>query len=183
MGVWMGPARLLRLIPVLACVAAACSSQAPAPRSSTPSPSADQGLSQPYPYTRPTPPPQATPVDGIYERSVTEREAGPPGPCRRCPPYRLEIGEATLSLEKGVFRLTNDVRDPNAIDWRSVGHYEVSGEEIVFFNDPNCTKTRGSYRWSQVGRVLSFEVIDDECAFGGLRWRYLSALPWNALSP
>jgi hypothetical protein len=178
----MGRAKLHRLILVLACAVAACSSPAPTLPSATPSPSADQGLSQPYPYSRPTPPPRVTPVDGTYRRAITEREAGPPGPCRRCPPYRLEVGEATLSLEAGVFRLTNDARDPKAIDWRSVGHYEVSEGEIVFFNDPNCTRSRGSYRWSQAGAVLSFEVIDDDCAFGGLRWRYLTALPWNDLT-
>jgi hypothetical protein len=121
-------------------------------------------------------------VDGTYTRSVTERDAGGLGPCRRCPPYRLEIGKSTLSLQGGVFRITNEVREVGAIDWRSVGHYTVSGDEIVFFNDPNCPQTRGTYRWEVTGSLLSLEVIEDECAFGGLRWRYLMAVPWTDVS-
>jgi hypothetical protein len=91
---------------------------------------------------------------------------------------------STLSLRAGVFRITNEVREAGAIDWRSVGHYtvSVSGDEIVFFNDPNCPKTRGTYRWSVTGSRLTLEVIDDECAFGGLRWRYLTAVPWSVVS-
>ena len=89
---------------------------------------------------------------------------------------------STLSLQAGVFRIANEVRESGAIDWRSVGHYTVSGDEIVFFNDPNCPQTRGTYRWSVNGSALAFDVIDDDCAFGGLRWRYLMAVPWSVAS-
>jgi hypothetical protein len=139
-------------------------------------------VSRPYPYTKPTPPAEPTAADGTYARSVTEKKAGGRGPCRRCPPYRLEVGTSTLSLQAGVFRITNQVREAGAIDWRSVGHYTVSGDEIVFFNDPNCPQTRGTYRWSVSGTRLTFDVIEDDCAFGGLRWRYLMASPWAVVS-
>lgn len=174
--------RLLGAACVIAHLVAACSDPEPAARPTPSAPEATVTLSQPYPYIRPTPPARPTPVDGTYTRSVTERDAGGLGPCRRCPPYRLEIGKSTLSLQAGVFRITNEVREAGAIDWRSVGHYTVSGDEIVFFNDPNCPQTRGTYRWEVTGSLLSLEVIEDECAFGGLRWRYLMAVPWTDVS-
>jgi hypothetical protein len=89
---------------------------------------------------------------------------------------------STLSLRGGVFRITNEVREAGAIDWRSVGHYTVSGDEIVLFNDPNCPQTRGTYRWALTGSLLTLQVVDDDCAFGGLRWRYLTALPWSVVA-
>jgi hypothetical protein len=89
---------------------------------------------------------------------------------------------STLSLQGGVFRITNEVREAGAIDWRSVGNHTVAGDKIVFFNDPNCPQTRGTYTWTATGALLTFKVVDDGCAFGGLRWRYLTALPWTAVS-
>jgi hypothetical protein len=165
----------------MACVGTACTEEPPEARRA-PSVRTTNGLSQPYPYTTPTPPATPTMADGEYARSVTEEDAGGLGPCRRCPPYRLEIGASTLSLQAGVFRITNEVAEQGAIDWRSVGHYTVSGNQIVFFNDPNCPQTRGTYRWSVGDSRLALEVIEDECAFGGLRWRYLTAVPWSVVS-
>lgn len=176
----MGTRRVFATI-LVACLLAACSDGRPEGRR-TPSVRSTAGLSQPYPYTTPTPPTTPTAADGEYQRTVTEKEAGGLGPCRRCPPYRLEIGTATLSLHAGVFRITNEVQEAGAIDWRSVGHYTVSDDRIVFFNDPNCPQTRGTYRWSLTGSRLTLDVIEDDCAFGGLRWRYLMAVPWSVAS-
>lgn len=136
------------------------------------------GLTQPYPYTTPTPPARPTAIDGIYARTLGPAEAGPRGPCRRCPPYRLEIADSTLTLATGVFFIENQVEEGKAIDWQSIGHYQVDGDTVVLFNDPNCPQTRGAYRWSLSGGILTLKVVEDECAFGGLRWRYLTAAPW-----
>lgn len=173
--------RILSAILAGACLLAGCSTD-PLESRRSPSARSTAGLSQPYPYTTPTPQATPTAADGEYQRSVTDKEAGGLGPCRRCPPYRLEIGTSTLSLQAGVFRITNEVQEEGAIDWRSVGHYTVSDGQIVFFNDPNCPQTRGSYRWSLAGSHLTLDVIEDDCAFGGLRWRYLMAVPWSAAS-
>jgi hypothetical protein len=175
----MRRASVLLLPFVLALVS--CSAKEPNARP-TQSPSLGSPVSQPYPYTEPTPPAEPTVADGIYSRTVTEKEAGGAGPCRRCPPYRLEVAMSTLSLQAGVFRIANEVREAGAIDWRSVGHYTVSGDKIVFFNDPNCPQARGTYTWTATETLLTFEVVDDGCAFGGLRWRYLTALPWTVAS-
>jgi hypothetical protein len=173
--------RILAAAILIACIGTGCFDAEPE-RRRTPSPRTTTGLSEPYPYTTPTPPATLTAADGTYERTVTEKEAGGLGPCRRCPPYRLEIGTSTLSLQKGVFRITNEVEEAGAIDWRSVGHYTVSGDEIVLFNDPNCPQIRGSYRWTRAASTLTLDVIDDDCAFGGLRWRYLMAVPWAVVA-
>lgn len=134
---------------------------------------ASPGVPQPYPYTRPTPPPQSTPVDGTYTRDVGRDVVGGAGKCRRCPPYRLALGEDTLELKKGVFRVSHQ-----GIGYLAVGHYTVAGDRITFFNDPNCSAERGTYAWSLEDDVLRLEVVEDDCAFGDVRVRYLTAAPW-----
>ncbi len=157
-----------------------CDAPATAPPTGTPEPSPrSSGLHEPYPYTTPTPPPDPTPVDGVYERHVGPDEAGGRGPCRRCPPYRLEEGDARLTLRGGVYLIENHVAEEGAIDWRSIGHFEVDGDTLTLFNDPNCPTTRGAYRWRLDAAALTLEAIDDDCAFGGLRVRYLTAIPWS----
>lgn len=129
---------------------------------------------RPYGYVTPTPPAEPSELDGAYEREVTAAIAGHVGKCRRCPPYRMEEGETNrLLLTGGVFRV---VHDPG--EFRSVGHFEVDGDTVTFLNDPTCPTTRGTYRWRLEGDVLSFEVVDDDCAFGDLRSRYLTATSW-----
>ncbi|HVM11630.1 MAG TPA: hypothetical protein VM638_04020 [Actinomycetota bacterium] len=160
-----------------ALILAAC----PAGEEPSPTPSVGPtAVSRPYPYTTPTPPAEPTEIDGWYARQVGKDVAGGPGPCRRCPPYRLEVGTATLSFDRGVFRVTNDPAEEGALAWKSVGHYEVEGHEVVIFNDPNCPTARGRYRWALAGGELTLEVVQDDCAFGGLRWRYLTAAAWTA---
>lgn len=163
----------------MALVAVSCGGQpatAPSPGVAS---SPEVGLSEPYPYTTPTPPARPTPIDGVYRRSLGPELAGPRGPCRRCPPYRLETAESTLTLAQGVFFIDNQVEEAKAIDWRSIGHYVVDGDTVTLFNDPNCPRTRGTYHWSRSAGALSLDVVEDECAFGGLRWRYLTAAPWT----
>lgn len=129
---------------------------------------------EPYPYTTPTPPAEATALDGTYARTIAEEDVGPPGKCRRCPPYRLEVGPNTLTLEAGVFHVSNE-----ATGWGSVGHFTVAGDEIRIFNDPNCPTQPGVYGWTLEGGALTLEVVNDPCAFGGLRSRYLTKVPWS----
>lgn len=133
----------------------------------------------PYAYTTPIPEETPTEVDGIYGRPTTvEQAGGPPIKCARCAPYRLEAGEATLSLDEGRFFLVHDIGTEAAQGFQSVGHYVVSGDEIVLFNDPNCIRTRGTYRWRLSGSRLLLTTVDDSC-FQGLRGEYLTAAPWE----
>lgn len=133
---------------------------------------------QPYPYVRPTPPAEPSPLDGVYQRAVTERMAGHVGKCRRCPPYRMESGQTNrIMLIDGVFRV---IHEPG--EFRSVGHFAVDGGSVTFVNDPNCPTIQGTYTWRVAGDRLTFEVVEDECAFGDLRSRYLTAAPWDRLA-
>lgn len=132
------------------------------------------GEPQPYPYTTPTPPPEVTAVDGTYTRDVGRDVVGGPGKCVRCPPYRLALGEDTLELEKGEFRVSHE-----GVGYLAVGHYTVAGDRITFFNDPNCSAQRGTYAWSLEEQVLQLEVVEDPCAFGDVRVRYFTAGPWT----
>lgn len=163
--------RVFALCFVLA--AAACGSSSPA---AEPSPTGDPErwrtvADEPFPFVTPIPPVTATPVDGVYTRNV--EDGSRPIPCRRCAPYRLDRGEATLRLEAGRFYV-----DQPGSDFSSLGHFVVDGDEITLFNDAECPETRGTYRWSLEGDTLSFEVVEDDCAFDLLRARYLTAEPW-----
>lgn len=129
---------------------------------------------EPYPFTKPTPPLEPTILDGLYSRRVTPDVVGGPGRCRRCPPYRLEVGEETLTLNHGVFRVHHD-----RAGYLGLGHYEVDGARITFFNDPSCPKERGVYAWSVREGELTLRVLEDPCAFADLRIRHLTALPWR----
>jgi hypothetical protein len=135
---------------------------------------ASPGVPQAYPYTTPTPPSETTPLDGTYTRENGRDVVGGSGKCRRCPPYRLALGEDVLDLERGVFRVSH-----RGIGYLAVGHFVVSGGEITFFNDPNCSAERGTYAWSLQEDVLRLEVVEDDCAFGDVRVRYLTAAPWS----
>ena len=133
----------------------------------------------PYPYVTPTPAAEPSELDGVYERMVTDAIAGHGGKCRRCPPYRMERGETNvLMLTDGVFRV---VHRPG--EFRSVGHFEVEGDAITLWNDPNCPQARGTYTWRLDGDTLHFEVVEEGCSFGGLRTRYLTATSWTRSAP
>lgn len=128
---------------------------------------------QPYPYTTPTPPPQPTTVDGTWIRDVPREAVGGAGKCRRCPPYRLAAGQDSLELHRGVFRVAHDG------EYMAVGHYVVEGDRLTFFNDPNCSGERGIYAWTVQDGALHLEVVEDDCAFGDVRVRFLTAAPWT----
>jgi hypothetical protein len=162
----------MRRVLAIAMLTAACSN--------APLEGRGDGLAEPYPYTTPTPPATATAIDGEYRRSLGPDQAGGVGPCRRCPPYRLEAAESAITFDGGVFFVENEVAEEGAIDWRSIGHYTVDGDTVTLFNDPNCPQTRGTYRWALANGSLTLEVVDDDCAFGGLRHRYLTASAWTA---
>lgn len=160
--------RLLPLLLLLFLVAAACGGEADRP---------EPGLAgiDPYPFTTPTPPREATPIDGVYRREVPDEVAGPVGKCRRCPPYRLELGDTnTLVIQEGAFVVRHTLTE-----WENFGHLLVEGDRATFLNDPNCLSMRGEYRWRLEGDRLFFEVLADECPFGGLRRTYLTAAPWT----
>lgn len=165
-GVWAALAGVL--------LVASCSSGTPAPEAS---PTGDPVLwrtdpSEPYPFVTPVPPGSPTPIDGLYHRNFLG--GSEPIPCRRCAPFRLDRGEATLELEEGRYRVLHE-----ASGFQSEGHFLVDGDRLVLFNDPNCPETRGMYDWEVEGASLTLEAVEDPCAFDLLRARYLSAAPWR----
>ena len=170
------------VVALLALVAgAACSSDEAAPGPAGPS-----GGREPYAY-QPAPPLETTPIDGTYVRDITIAEAGGrPVSCRRCAPYRTDAGTNELVLDRGRFFVSYDPIDASKRcpectgipGFRVDGHYRVTGERVVFYNDANCTVTFGSYRWALSGERLRLEPIRDDCAFGGLRANFFGAYPW-----
>jgi hypothetical protein len=164
---------------LLALLLAACSAPADSTPSGSPSPTGDPERwreapgQEPYPFVTPVPPLADTPVDGVYRRDYAA--GAEPIPCRRCAPYRLNRGEAVLTLQDGRFRV-----DHPAWEFTSRGHYFVEGPRLVLINDPNCPRTEGVYQWALEGGSLSLEVVEDDCAFDRLRARYFSAAPWSA---
>jgi hypothetical protein len=80
-----------------------------------------------------------------------------------------------MTFDRGRFHLEHPAA---ALTARA--HYVVDGDRLVFLNDANCPDTRGIYRWSREGGVLTLKVIEDDCAFDLLRARYLSAAPWTS---
>ena len=120
---------------------------------------------EPFDY-RDAPPLERTPVDGSYVRIVTLDQlggsvAGMPTHCRRCVPYEIDPGLETLTLYRGRYYV-----DHQLTGRRALGHYVVDGDEVRFFNDPNCSSTTGVYRWELRGRTLSFVGVADPCPFG-----------------
>lgn len=131
--------------------------------------------SDPYPYLLPLPNSVVTPVDGVYAKSGTR--VGTPVPCRRCPDYLPYEGDWILWLERGVFRVHFRVTG-----WRSVGSFTLEGNQIKFFNDPNCTTEIGIYRWEKVDTVFKLTTIDDACMFG-IRAANFSETAWASCLP
>lgn len=132
----------------------------------------------PYAFTLPTPEGLPTSVDGVYVRTITPELLGPKGVCRRCPPYRLTIGEEILGLDSGEFRIYHwDT------GWVSVGHFVVDDDVLTLFNDPNCPNDRGTYLVTMTSESLQMTPIDDPCAFDLVRARFLSALQWRRSRP
>jgi len=128
---------------------------------------------EPYPFVTPVPPLAGTPVDGVYVRVPTDPYEGQRAPCRRCPPYPLDRGVSRLSLVAGRYEMLH--HEPR---YRILAHYTVAGDELVIFNDPECSRVLGRYRWTLSDETLTLEVIDDGCAFGQ-RAEDLAAVSWT----
>jgi hypothetical protein len=135
---------------------------------------------EPYHY-RPAPPREATPIDGSYMRVFTleemgGRDLGVPTHCLRCVPYSVDAGVQTLLLHEGRFYLEHQINE-----FRALGHYTVEDRQIVFFNDVNCSRTRGTYSWARRGGQLTFDVIDDPCPYVDERSNDLTLAPWSRI--
>jgi len=138
---------------------------------------------EPYPFTTPVPPLEPTAIDGTYSRRVTVRLAGGPSvKCRRCAPYRIETGTTELTLRAGRYAIAHHGPGPDSSQFRSRGHFTLSGDSIRLFNDGECPHMEGVYRWERSGGALTLEVVEDECPFSQLRQRFLQLTPWVAES-
>lgn len=174
------PARLAAFLALIALMVVSCSDSDGGPSGGA-SPTGDPELwreraDEPYPYVRPIPPLTATPLDGAYARALTLSDGATKAiPCRRCAPYRFNDGRAVLEFREGRYSV-----DHPAAAFRSLGHYVVEGSRVELFNDPNCARVRGVYRWTLQGSTLTLEVIDDPCPYDDLRATYFSARPWSA---
>jgi len=133
---------------------------------------------EPHDYTGTAPPEIATPVDGLYLRIVKLDALGGPSiglpvRCFRCIPFRISPGLETLTLYHGRFYLEHQTSG-----FRALGHFRVDGDRIAFFNDPNCSSTEGTYRWSEGKETLRFRVIEDPCPFKDERADDFGYSPW-----
>ena len=138
---------------------------------------------EPYDYYAPAPPLETTDIDGYYIRIVRLEEVGGPHwglpiHCRRCPAYRVDPGVETLLLYRGRYWLEHQMST-----WRAVGHYLVRRDRVSFFNDPNCSRIRGTYRWSKVATSLTFRVLEDVCPYEDERADDLTFSPWTRVRP
>ncbi|MPZ68827.1 MAG: hypothetical protein GEU71_04790 [Actinobacteria bacterium] len=128
---------------------------------------------EPYPFTTPIPDREATAIDGLYRREVSFEEVPMAAPCRRCPPYRIYPGGATLEFTEGRFHIA----DEESV-FGSSGHYRVDGDELTLFNDLVCPALEVTYEWTVEDGVLTLDIPHDPCAFDNLRGRYLTKYAW-----
>jgi len=129
----------------------------------------------PYPFTESVTP-TATPIDGTYARVVPSELLGGDAPCVRCPPYRLTPGPEVIGFDRGAYR---------AYHWGAgyvaVGNYALDNGILTLLNDAWCPTTRGVYEVQDTDGAFALQEIDDTCAFGSVRARYLEALSWRTL--
>jgi hypothetical protein len=136
---------------------------------------------RPYPYTEPTPAPVPSEIDGTYMLILTLEDLGGPEaalpfPCRRCLPYARDPGVITLIFFDGAYFL-----DHQMSGFHGVGHYVVEGNRLTLFNDPNCSRVRGTYTWQVDGRYLRLRAVEDTCAFQGERATDLASDAWTRI--
>jgi hypothetical protein len=136
---------------------------------------------RPYPYTKPAPPPVATEIDGTYMLILTLEDLGGanhalPFPCVRCLPYARHPGVLTLIFFDGAYFV-----DHQMSGFHAAGHYEVEGNRLTLFNDPNCSRVQGTYRWQLDGASLRLKAVDDTCAFEGERATDLASDVWTRI--
>jgi hypothetical protein len=136
---------------------------------------------RPYPYTDPAPAPVVTEIDGTYMLILTLEDLGGanhalPFPCRRCLPYARDPGVITLIFFEGAYFV-----DHQMSGFRARGHYAIEGNRLSLFNDPNCSRVRGTYTWRLDGSSLRLKTIDDPCAFEGERATDLASDVWTRI--
>ena len=187
----MAAASLLVAVFVVVSNLGAPSASSPATASPEPSASATTLVAEslddlpiamrPYPYAEPAPAPAATEIDGTYMLILTLEDLGGanhalPFPCRRCLPYARDPGVTTLILFHGAYFV-----DHQMSGFHATGHYEVDGNRLALFNDPNCSRVRGTYTWRRDGRSLRLRALDDSCAFQGERATDLASDVWTKI--
>ena len=134
----------------------------------------------PYPFLSPTPPPSTrTVLDGTYLRVLTLRDVGGarvglPFRCLRCPPYRIDAGVSTIMFWHGAWFLHHQISD-----FKTQGSFVVEGDRVTLFNDPNCPKGEGVYRFEKTAHGLRFETIHDDCPWSGERADDLTRVQWT----
>lgn len=136
---------------------------------------------RPFPYMKPTPAPVPTEIDGTYMLILTLDELGGPSnalpfPCVRCLPYARDPGVTTLIFFEGEYFVHHQMSG-----FHANGHYTVSPTRLTLFNDANCSRVRGTYRWQLDGDSLRLEVIDDTCAYEGERPTDLATEAWTRI--
>jgi hypothetical protein len=136
---------------------------------------------RPYAYTKPTPAAVPTEIDGTYMLILTLGDLGGasnalPFPCRRCLPYGRDPGVLTLIFFDGAYFV-----DHQMSGFHATGHFEVDGDRLTLFNDPNCSRVRGTYTWQLEGASLSLKAVDDPCAFQGERATDLASDVWTRI--
>lgn len=125
----------------------------------------------PYIYSLPAVE-KPTPIDGTYAKEAKKK--GYIIPCRRCPEWIPNPGIWRLRLSRGVYWIIN-----TNTGWRSIGTYVVSGDRVIFANDPCCIYSVGVYSWSFNEGKLELKMIDDPCAIKQ-RGKNLSEVTWIA---
>jgi hypothetical protein len=140
---------------------------------------------EPYDYLKAAPPREETPIDGFFLRILTLEETGGPEVgqglpvhCLRCVPYSVDAGVQTLLLYEGRYYLEHQING-----FRAIGHYEVDGHRVTFFNDANCSRVRGTYRWFLGGGDLVLALIDDPCPYVDERSHDFTLAPWTQVNP
>jgi hypothetical protein len=136
---------------------------------------------KPYPYATPTPAPVPTEIDGTYMLILTLEDLGGandalPFPCRRCLPYARDPGVMTLIFFDGAYFV-----DHQMSGFHGIGNYEVDGDRLTLFNDPNCSRVSGTYTWRIEGRSLRLEAAEDTCAYEGERATDLTSDAWTKI--
>ena len=137
----------------------------------------------PYPFMSPTPPPDATPIDGTYLRTVDLDEVGGariglPYRCFRCPPYRIDAGVSTLIFTKGAYYLHHHLSG-----FRTMGSFVIEGDRLTLFNDPNCPQTPGVYTFEHTAHGITLEAVRDGCPYTHERADDLEFHDWTRISP
>lgn len=139
-----------------------CTAQAPAaPTARGPVPDWRVSMEEPYPFLASPPPLIPTPIDGRYSRDPTDLTGLTRIGCVRCQPYPLDRGDSVLTLDAGRWRLQHE-----APPYRARGHFRVDGDVLTLFNDAECGRESGTYRWRVADGRLTLEMLDDPCAFG-----------------